>query len=163
MTEIAEKWHERKVQAGTYKRASLTHWKNHVDNFISAELGSLKVSQLDIEAIEKAAAAWAERTSPKTSNTIITTLAAILDLAKRYKLIRENPAHSAERLKLAVEDEDSGEVTPDKVYNKGELKKLFEATEPGSRDRLLVMVPALLGLRIGEVLGLAWPAIDFKP
>src|SRR5688572_15622423 len=52
--EIAEKWHARKVQAGTYKRASLEQWKNHVNGFIAVELGSLKVSQLDAEAIERA-------------------------------------------------------------------------------------------------------------
>ncbi len=97
-----------------------------------------------------------------TVNKVLTTLTAVLDLAKRYKLIKENPAREAERLKLATADEDSIEVTPDKVYNKAELKKLIEATEPGSRDRLLIMVPALLGLRIGEVLALTWPAIDLK-
>ena len=85
-----------------------------------------------------------------------------MDLAKRYKLLKENPAREAERLKLATEDEDSIEVTPDKVYNRAELKTLIDATEPGSKDRLLFMLPALLGLRIGEVLALTWPAIDLK-
>lgn len=51
---------------------------------------------------------------------------------------------------------------PDQVYSEGELKSLIEATEQGSLDRILVMVPVLIGMRIGEVLGLAWPAIDFK-
>jgi integrase len=166
--EIAEKWRQRKVDAkkpdGTpsYKRSSLEGWKNHVNRFIVADLGSLKVHELDVEAIEQAAAKWQERVSPKTVNKILTTLTAILDLAKRYKLIKENPAREAERLKLATADEDSDEVTPDQVYNKGELKKLIEAPEAGSRDRLFVMVPALLGLRIGEVLALTWPAIDLK-
>jgi integrase len=168
LKEIAEKWRQRKVDAkkpdGTpsYKRSSIEQWKNHVNRFIVAELGQLKVHGVDVEAIERAAAKWQERVSPKTANKILTTLTAVLDLAKRYKLIKENPAREAERLKLATADEDSDEVTPDKVYNKGELKKLIEATEPGSRDRLFVMVPALLGLRIGEVLALTWPAIDLK-
>ena len=39
---------------------------------------------------------------------------------------------------------------------------MIEATEPESRDRLLLMVPALTGLRIGEVLGLTWLAVDLK-
>ena len=43
-----------------------------------------------------------------------------------------------------------------------EIKKLIEATESGSRDRLMLMVPALTGLRIGEVLGLTWPVVDLK-
>jgi len=45
--EIAEKWHQRKLDVGTYKRASLEQWKNHVNGFIVVALGSLKVSQLD--------------------------------------------------------------------------------------------------------------------
>lgn len=159
---VAEKWHERKIESGAYKRSSLYQWKNHIDNFIAVELGGLKISQVDVEAVEKAAAAWSARTSPKTANKTLTTLAAIFDLAKRWKLIRDNPANEAERLKVAVDDEDSEIVTEDQVYTKGELKKLVEATEPGSIDRVFVMVPALLGLRIGEVLALCWSAIDLK-
>jgi len=117
---------------------------------------------LDVEPIESAAATWRERVSPVSVNKILTTLTAVLDLAKRYKLIKENPAREAERLKLATADEDSIEITPDKVYSKGELKKLIEATEPGSRAPLLIIVPALLGLRIGEVLALTWPVTDLK-
>ena len=53
-------------------------------------------------------------------------------------------------------------LVPDQVYPEGELKKPIEATEQGSLDRALVMVPTLTGMRIGEVLGLTWPAVDFK-
>jgi len=41
-------------------------------------------------------------------------------------------------------------------------KELIGATEPGSLERVLVMVPVLTGLRIGEVLGLTWDAVDLK-
>src|SRR5437899_2640706 len=95
-------------------------------------------------------------------NKVLTTLTAILALAKRYKLVKDNPAKEAERMKIATENEDDIEVTPDRVYSKQDIRKLIEASEPGSRNRLLVMVPALTGMRIGEVLGLAWPAVDLK-
>jgi hypothetical protein len=52
--ELAERWHQRKVEAGTYKRASLEQWKNHVNRFIAAELGTVKVSELHVETIEQA-------------------------------------------------------------------------------------------------------------
>jgi integrase len=87
-------------------------------------------------------------------NKVLTTLTVIFALAKRYKLIKDNPAKEAERLKIATENEDDVEVTPDKVYAKQEIRQLIQATEQGSRDRLMVMVPALTGLRIGEVLAL---------
>jgi integrase len=133
-----------------------------VENYIKPQLGDWKVHDIDVEQIEKAAAEWGKRVSPKMVNKVLTTLTAILALAKRYKLIKDNPAKDAERLKIATENEEDIEVTPDKVYGKAEIKKLIEATEPESRDRLFLMVPALTGLRIGEVLGLIWPAVDLK-
>jgi integrase len=160
--EIAEDWYRRKVDAGTYRRASLVAYRNHVENYIKPQLGDCRVCDLDVEWVEKAAAEWANRVSPTMVNRAITTLSAILALAKRYRLIKDNPAKEAERVKIATENEDDIEVTPDKVYSKAEIKKLIEATESGSRDRLMLMVPALTGLRIGEVLGLTWPVVDLK-
>src|SRR5215813_7797134 len=160
--EIAEDWYQKKVGAGTYRRASLIDYHNHVENYIKPQLGNWKVHDIDVEKVEKAAAEWGKKVSPKMVNKVLTTLTAILALAKRYKLIKDNPAKEAERLKIATENEDDIEVTPDKVYAKAEIKKLIEATEPESRERLMLMVPALTGLRIGEVLGLTWPAVDLK-
>jgi integrase len=71
-------------------------------------------------------------------NKILTTLAAVLSLAKRYKLIKSNLVDNVERLNLSSEA-DNEAVTPDKVYNKEELKKLIEATEPGTLERVIVM------------------------
>jgi integrase len=84
---------------------------------------------------------------------VLTTLTAVLALAKRHKRIKDNPAKDAERLKIATENENDGEVTPDKVYSKQEIRKLIQATESGTIDRLFVMLPALTGCRVGEALG----------
>jgi integrase len=65
-------------------------------------------------------------------------------------------------MKIATEDEDGTVVEPDKVYNKEELGKLIRATEPGTKERIAVMLPALTGIRIGEQLALSWPAVDLK-
>lgn len=160
--EVADKWFQRKVEAGTYRRSTLKGWENHVKNHIAPTLGHLKVQQIDAETIEKAAAELGTKLSPQTVNKVLTSLTAILAMAKRYKLVKDNAAEEAERLKVATDEEDNIEVTPDEVYNKPELKKLIGATEAGTRERLLVMVPSLTGLRIGEVLALSWLAIDLK-
>ena len=127
--EVAEDWYKRKADAGTYRRASLIDWENHVENYIKTELGDLKLYALDVERIEKAAAEWAKRVSPKMVNKVLTTLTAILALAKRYKLIKDNPAEEAERLKVATENEEDIEVMPDQVYSKADIRKLIEATD----------------------------------
>ena len=82
--------------------------------------------------------------------------------SKPTKWIKDNPAEEAERVKVATEHEEDMDVTPDKVYSRGEIRKLIDATEPESRERLMLMVPELTGLRIGEVLGLTWSAVDLK-
>lgn len=99
-----------------------------------------------------------------TANKTLTTLTAIFKLAQRYGPIqgRANVAELAERLKVSNEENDDEEVRPDDVYSQEELQKLIGATTPGSLERVLVMTPALTGLRIGEVLGLTWPALDLK-
>jgi integrase len=142
-----------------YCRATLIYWKNHIDNYIVPSLGHLKITHVDVQAIEKAAGGWA--VAPQTVNKILSTLTCILAMTKRHKMRADNPALEAERAKVSTEDEDAV-VEPDEVYNKEELGRLIRATEPGTKERIIVMVLALLGLRIGEFLALCFPAIDFK-
>jgi integrase len=77
--------------------------------------------------------------------------------AKRYKIIKDNPAKEAKRLKEATD-----EVTPDKIFTKDELRRVIESTEPGSMERIMVMLPAITGCRVGEMLGASWNALDLK-
>jgi integrase len=127
-------------------------------------LGDLQIQQVGVEAVESAAAEWARMTSVNTANKNLTTLTAIFTLAQRYGPIqgRANVAELAERLKVSNEENEDEEVRPEQVYSEEELQKLVGATAPGSLERVLVMIPALTGFRIGEVLGLTWPAVDFK-
>jgi hypothetical protein len=109
--EVSEEWYQRKIDAGTYRRASLIDYHNQVENYIKPTLGHWKLQDIDIEHVEKAAAEWGKRVSPKMVNKVLTTLTSIVALAKRYKLIKDNPAKEAERLKIATENEDDIEVT----------------------------------------------------
>lgn len=160
----ADRWHKRKKEAGSYRFSTLGNWRTHIDKYILPTIGEAKIQQVTVEAVESAAATWAEMTSVNTANKALTTLAAIFKLAQRYGPIQQkaNVAELAERLKLSNEESEDEEVRPEEVYSGEELQKLIAATAPGSLDRALVMVPALTGLRIGEVLGLTWPAVDLK-
>lgn len=96
-------------------------------------MGHLKITHVDVQAIEKAAGGWA--VAPQTVNKILSTLTRILAITKRHKMRADNPALEAERAKVATEDEDAL-VEPDEVYNKEELGRLIRATESGtSRQR----------------------------
>jgi integrase len=122
----------------------------------------MKVQDVGPEAIERAAAQWSERVSPKTCNKILTTLTAVFSLAKRYKLTKDNPAQEAERSKVRTEEEEGFEITPDQVYSRDEVGRLIQATEAGTVQRPFVMTLALIGLRIREALALSWEAVDLK-
>jgi integrase len=181
--DIADKWHKRKEDAGTYRFATLRNWRTHIDKYIAPSelfidqwreaqqpdpiaptLGELKIQEAGIEVVETAAATWAKMTSVNTANKVLTTLTAIFKLAQRYGPIqgRANVAELAERLKVSNEEDENEEVRPEEIYSEEELQKLINATAPGSLERILVMVPPLTGLRIGEVLALTWPALDLK-
>lgn len=162
--DMAESWYTRKKDAGTYRYGTLHNWRIHINKHIAPALGAFRIQACTVEQIETAAAAWAKTASPKEANKILTTLTAIFKLAQRYGPLqgKANAAQLGERLKVSNEENDDEEVLPDQVYSEGELKALIKATEQGSFERLLVMVPALTGMRIGEVLGLTWTAVDFK-
>src|SRR5687767_14360157 len=55
---LAEKWYQKKVDAGSYSRATLHFWKNHIEHFIIRSLGAVKVVDMDVERVEEAAASW---------------------------------------------------------------------------------------------------------
>jgi integrase len=171
--EIADKWHKKKADAGTYRFATLQNWRTHIDKYIAptidkyirpTTIGDLKIQEVGIEAVESAAADWKKMTSVNTANKVLTTLTAIFKLAQRYGPIqgKANVAELAERLKVSNEEDEDEEVRPDEIYSEEELQKLINATAPGSLERILVMVPPLTGLRIGEVLALTWSAVDLK-
>src|SRR5205809_654669 len=171
--DVAEQWYTRKKDAGTYRYGTLHGWRIHIDRHIvpvnvasiktdvlkkpngaHVALGTLKIQQCTVEHIENAAARWAQANSAKTANKILTTLGAIFKLAQRYGPLKgkANAAELAERLKIANEDTVEGEeVSPDQVYSEAELRKLIDATEQGSFERVLVMMPALTGMRIGQI------------
>src|SRR5215831_198157 len=157
LKDAAETWFK-SLKEG-YCRATLIYRKNHIDKYIVPSLGYLKITDVDVRAIEKASGEWP--VAPQTVNKILNTLTAILGMAKRHKMRADNPGLEAMRVKVSTEDEDTV-VEPDEVYNKEELGKLIRATEPGTKERVIVMIPALTGVRIGEQLALSWPAIDLK-
>jgi integrase len=154
--ERAEKWHNRKADAGSYRFATLQNWRTHIEKYIVPLLGELRIQEVSVEDVETAAAQWARMTSANTANKVLTTLTAIFKLAQRTGPLQQkaNVAQLAERIKISNEEDKDEEVTPEEVYCQEELNTLILAMAPGSLERVLIMVAALCGLRIGEVLGL---------
>jgi integrase len=161
--EMAQQWFQKKLDAEkSYRRSTLVGWEAHIRLYIKPSLGDVKCRDLTVEQVEKTLSEWGARVSPKMTNKVLTTLISIMNLAKKHKRVRDNVAEYADRLKVATEDEGDTEVTGDMVFTVSELRRLIQATESETPKRLMVMVPALTGLRIGETLGLTWPCVDLK-
>jgi hypothetical protein len=65
--DIAESWHKRKKDAGTYRYGTLHNWRTHIDKYIVPLLGDLPIQQVGVEAVESAAAEWAKMRSVNTA------------------------------------------------------------------------------------------------
>lgn len=162
--DCAREWLKYKVDANSYRPATLQNWRTHIAKYITPLLGSMRIQQVSVAQIEDSALAWTRATSAYTANCCLKTLAAIFKLAIRRGPLqgKSNAAALAQRIKLSNEQKTDGAVLPEYIYGADELMKLVAATEPGSLARCLVMTPMLLGIRRGETVGLTWPCIDFK-
>jgi integrase len=163
--QIADKWLKRKKATNGYRFGTIQNWETHVEKYIKPDLGDVPVQRATIQDCEEASLKWKARTSGYTANMVLRTLSSIFALAQRYGPLEQNGtnvAEQAERIKLATEEDDDGEIMPEDVYTEEDLCKLVSATPPGTLDRLVMELGGFCGLRIGEILGFTWPSIDLK-
>ena len=65
--ELAEEWYQRKVDSGTYRYSALRSWGNHVERYVKADLGNIRVDTVPVSTIEKVAAEWATGSARRPS------------------------------------------------------------------------------------------------
>lgn len=128
---------------------TLQHYEMIVERHIIPTLGHLRLSQLTVPKVQ----AWidADAASARSVHHHRAVLRLALNRAVRHRLIAYNPAALVE-----VPD-----VEPDKSdpLSVAEVRALLEATE-GDRLHALWRLALASGLRLGELLGLAWEDID---
>jgi integrase len=106
------------------------------------------------------AADWEKRmagkpTGSRTVSATLTHLTMILNYAVESKWIRSNPAGGVSKKTSGVR-----RVDKDKVLDKGEARKLIEAT--CDRWRPYIWFALATGMRKSELAGLQWGDIDFE-
>ena len=92
-----------------------------------------------------------------TRNLTLRALKIILQHAVMYKIIPENPARIIKQIS-------SREKQPLNAFTVKEVSEIL-AHFQGRKNRahyLVLLIAARTGLRIGEILGLTWEAIDFR-
>ena len=92
-----------------------------------------------------------------TRNLTLRALKIILQHAVLYKIIPENPARIIKQIS-------SREKQPLNAFTVREVSEILDHFQ-GRKNRLhyvVLLIAARTGLRIGEILGLTWEAIDFR-
>ena len=155
--ECAKEWLRKRFASGNYERATRIERENHVHGYIISSFGALPIQSLNVQRIEKELEEWNKRVSAMVVNRVLRTLTNIMAEAKRYGLVKDNPAAEAIRLK-----EESEAVTVDKIFSRGELRRVINARPSGTVEKIMLMLPALTGIRVGELLGASWNDVDLK-
>jgi integrase len=157
-------------------------YQSHVNNYIVPAFGEQKMTDVSLQAIEKAGVQWAadKEITAATVNKVISTLSRIYKWARKFG-VNFNPVEQVDRQKEnksaeAIEaealqqlqqlDEEGGvdghlrSIGPHEVYNADQVRKLFQKSQPGL-EKALHMTALLCGLRHGELNGLQWESVDF--
>lgn len=125
-------------------RSSVKALMNHFRYLKISQVTSLLIEDYKRKRLE-------EKRKPGTVNRELSCLKHMLNLAKKWKLIRENPADDVKLLK-----EEKKEM---RVLSEAEAELLIDAAAPYLKPILLVALNT--GMRQGEILSLKWDDIDF--
>lgn len=183
-------WAENHFSASSYY-----YYTTHIDHVFVPEIGSLKIGKISPERISaiylKFATTGREKGSSKgySKGSIVTfhkQLQSIMSLAKKFKLIEENPCLSVEfpkmdkEAKLKYLTQEQAETLLDIIENPSpsvvtsfykdwnrDITKVFDFRNREDSRRLyniykvLFRVALFSGCRIGELSALTWKDIDF--
>jgi integrase len=134
------------------KPSSVRYYQYQVDKYILPALGSCRICDLSRTRIQ---AFLLERKRAGYSNSTIhgirTTLAKVLEVAVECGYFDRNPAHGIKTGEREARKEKTF-LTPDQI--RALLPALAEPC------RTIVLVAALTGMRIGEILALRWKRLD---
>jgi integrase len=153
-----------RLEAQGRKPSHIEGVRCHLRAHIEPVLGELQVGQVDDRDVTRLIDRLiAKGRSPKTIRNLLGTLHSVFEIARRDRLIAQNPCDLAE-VPAPRPSRDIRFLTPD------ELESVLEAGPPpeaprAERDwwpvvRLLVLTAAMTGMRLGELRALRWQDLD---
>jgi integrase len=131
-------------------------YREHVDLHIVPFIGAMKLSRLSVPALTsfRDQLLDADR-SPDMVRRVLTSLSGIVSTAQRRGLVTFNNVPRIERIRRTRSDRRP--VMP----TREELRAILVAADD-LRDRVLVLLALLAGLRGSEIRGLTWANVDLK-
>ena len=136
------------------ERATLHSYRGHVKNHIEPKMGHLLLNQLSAVDVRDFLDAMLRDSTRAMAKKCLTTLRSIISAAQERGLVQHNVARDVKLRRTERRD-------PDRVFpTKGEIKALI-ANAP-AKHQPLIMTALLTGMRMSELRGLTWDAIDFN-
>lgn len=135
-----------------------------------ASLADYRLNTINVEVVERFRDKLKDegKLSRGTINRVLTTGAAVFNLAIRRHFSVMNPFELAERLRVGASELKPGEeatrdadreLREDEVLNPAEIRKLLDSARPGF-DHTLILAVAFTGARIDELLALRWGDVE---
>lgn len=155
VAEAAQLWLARARREGL-EPATVFGYREHVDLHIVPFIGAMKLSRLSVPALTsfRDQLLDADR-SPDMVRRVLTSLSGIVSTAQRRGLVTFNNVPRIERIRRTRSDRRP--VMP----TREELSAILVAADD-LRDRVLILLALLAGLRGSEIRGLTWANVDLK-
>ncbi|NCP24625.1 MAG: site-specific integrase [Erythrobacter sp.] len=136
------------------ERATLHSYRGHVKNHIEPKIGYLLLTELSAVHVRDFLDAMLRDSTRAMAKKCLTTLRSIISAAQERGLVQHNVARDVKLRRSERHD-------PDRVFpTKAEIKALI-ANAP-ERHQPIIMTALLTGMRMSELRGLTWDAIDFN-
>ena len=136
---------------GAVKPATVSSYKSQIKNHIKPALGAVRLQDLHAHTVQRCINGL-EGYTPATVRQAYKVLHNALEKAVELDYIPRNPAD-----KCTLPRMEQKEIKP---FNDEQIAALLQAVK-GGRLEYLVSVALFTGLRMSELLGLTWDAVDF--
>lgn len=152
VTEAAKLWLHR-CELERLERATLHSYRGHVRNHIEPKIGHLLLAQLSAVDVRSFLDSMLLTSTRAMAKKCLTTLRSIISAAQERGLVLHNVARDVKLRRSERHD-------PDRVFpTKDEVRALISNATP--RHQPLIMTAIFTGMRMSELRGLTWDAVDF--
>ncbi|NTZ42142.1 site-specific integrase [Altererythrobacter sp. SALINAS58] len=136
------------------ERATLHSYRGHVKNHIEPKIGHLLLTGLSAVDVRDFLDAMLRDSTRAMAKKCLTTLRSIISAAQERGLVQHNMARDVKLRRSERHD-------PDRVFpTKDEIRALISNALP--KHQPLIMTALFTGMRMSELRGLTWDAIDFE-
>jgi len=136
------------------ERATLHSYRGHVKNHIEPKIGSLLLTELSAVHVREFLDRMLTDSTRAMAKKCLTTLRSIISAAQERGLIQHNVARDVKLRRSERHD-------PERIFpTKAEIKALIANASP--RHQPLIMTALFTGMRMSELRGLTWDAVDFE-